>query len=37
MRSDRDVQNGFAKSVAKPKSKIKRLRLDDDARNEDVG
>lgn len=37
MRNDRDVQNGFAKSAAKPKSKIKRLRLDDDARNEDVG
>jgi hypothetical protein len=37
MRGDRQAENGLAKSAAKPRRKIKRLRLDDDVRDEEVG
>lgn len=37
MRSDRQAENSLAKSAAKPRRKIKRLRLDDNVRDEEVG
>jgi hypothetical protein len=37
MTRDRGERRGSPKSAAKPKSKIKRLRLYDDSRDEDVG